>query len=284
MGLLGWMAGCASSNAPQPGTSSSSIAVLQRGELVVCDPDQGSVSFVDPTSLELLARVEVGAQPTQLLVRTYQGQEEVLVTTQRGGELVAVDPATRSVRQRLAVCAGPMGMALGADGWLGVACAWQGEVRQVSADLRRSSRLFGLHRPQALAVQGVGSDRQVASSGFVGKDAALQVWQSGRPLRRHSFVAPVRTNAKGAKAPLTPNLVRDLLAGPDGDFVAVLQFVANTTEAHPGQPAGYGGFPDAAHGVLPAVARWHPARTETASSGRAWARPWRRRVRGFRNS
>lgn len=241
--------------------------MLRSGEVVVCDPDQGSISFVDPDTLDLLARVDVGAEPTQLLVRELAGAEEVLVTTRRGGQLVAVDPATRTVSRRLDVCAGPAGLAIGADGWLAVACEWQGEVREVTPDLHKARKLWSLFRPRAVAIQGRGAERQVASAGFVGPDAALQVWQSGQTLRRVAFPTEQRSTDSGVVAALTPNLVHGLASGPAGGFVAVLQYVANTEQAHPGRPAGYGGFPDAAHGVLPAIAEWKEDRGWRTATG-----------------
>jgi DNA-binding beta-propeller fold protein YncE len=138
---------------PAAGAVSSSIVLVPAGDgerLAVVDPDQGTVSFLDPDALSLIAQVAVGGQPHDLLVVG----GELWVSTYRGGELVAIDPTSAEVRDRASVCAGPRGMAVAADGsFVSVACEWSGSLLSVSPSSFATTELArGLIRPRAVAV------------------------------------------------------------------------------------------------------------------------------------
>lgn len=205
-----------------PGHAGSSIALLRDGrQLAVVDPDQGSVSLLDPQTLQPLARIEVGGEPHQLVQRP---DGTVIVATYRTGELVAIDPVAHKVVQRQPICAGPWGLALEPQGhWLAVACEWQGEVLRVdSATLTSQVLVSGLRRPRAVAIQG----QTVIAAEFVGPDAHL--WTEGRGLTRL------------ADQDRTPTQVAAVLAAPDGQVWAGLQLVQNGTPADDSAPSGYG--------------------------------------------
>jgi DNA-binding beta-propeller fold protein YncE len=122
------LAACASSPPEAPGAVSSSIAMVSSSVAVV-DPDQGTVSFVDPETLELTAQVSVGGDPHDLLVVG----GELWVSTFRGGEVVVIDPASATIVRSAPVCAGPRGMAT--DGHtVVVACEWSGAVVSVDVE------------------------------------------------------------------------------------------------------------------------------------------------------
>jgi DNA-binding beta-propeller fold protein YncE len=159
---VGAVVACSSDHGPSTldaGPLGSSIAVLQDGAaVVVVNPDQGSVSFLDATSLEVQATVAVGGEPHALLPVS----GTVLVANYRAGEVVAIDAAKRAVTARRNVCAGPYGLAASPDGsWVAVSCEWDGTVRRLDpTSLAATTIASGLRRPRALAV--VGQDVWVA--------------------------------------------------------------------------------------------------------------------------
>lgn len=137
--------------------------MLSSGELAVVDPDQGSVSFVDPDSLELKARVDVGGEPHALL-EVSPGR--LFVTSYRTGELVVIDTAQRKVTARRHECSGTWGMAAPSDGsWVALACEWSGQVLRVDpATLDARVLASDLSRPRAVTVVG----NTVIAAGFTG--------------------------------------------------------------------------------------------------------------------
>jgi DNA-binding beta-propeller fold protein YncE/mono/diheme cytochrome c family protein len=148
--------GGGSASSPSTGTVGASIAVLQSGALVaVVNPDQGSVSFLDPDTLVTKATVSVGGEPHALLELA---DGSVLVANYRGGEVLRVDPTAATVSFRKTICAGPYGLAASADGsWIAVSCEWDGTVQKLDgATLAGTTFATGLRRPRALAVQGDG--------------------------------------------------------------------------------------------------------------------------------
>ena len=142
-----------------PGAVGASIALVAGGARVaVVNPDQGSVSFLDPESLAVVATTSVGGEPHALL----ESGGTLLVANYRGGEVVAIDETTFAVTLRRTVCAGPYGLAASPDGtWVAVACEWDGTVQRLDPATLASAPLYtGLTRPRALAV--LGSDVYVA--------------------------------------------------------------------------------------------------------------------------
>ena len=145
-----------------PGELGSSIAVLSGGNVAVVNPDQGSVSFLDPDSLATLGTATVGGEPHTLLEVTLGGRPTLLVANTRAGEVVVVDEATMTASQHVAVCSGPYGLAASPDGtWVAVSCEWDGTVQRLTlASLAVTPITSGLRRPRAVAV--VGTDVWVA--------------------------------------------------------------------------------------------------------------------------
>ncbi len=113
-------AGCGEAETVRPapldaGRVGASIAVLAGGEVAVVNPDQGSVSLLDPVTLAPRVTVAVGGEPRALLELR---SGAILVTTYRGGEAAVIDPASGQVTAHRAVCAGPWGLAEAPDGVL----------------------------------------------------------------------------------------------------------------------------------------------------------------------
>jgi DNA-binding beta-propeller fold protein YncE len=133
------------------GRVGASIALLTDGSVAVVNPDQGSVSVLDPGTLEPRVTVDVGGEPHALLPLA---TGVVLVTNYRGGEVVALDPTAGAVVNRHAMCAGPWGIAESPDrAWVAVACEWDGTVQRVDpVSLSAQPIAQGLRRPRALAV------------------------------------------------------------------------------------------------------------------------------------
>ncbi len=236
-----------------PGQTGSSIALLADGKrLVVADPDQGSVSFVDADTLALLGRVDVGGEPHQLVL----ADNLVIVATYRGGELVAVDPDTLQVVRRAQVCAGPWGLARAPAGWLAVSCEWQGEVRKVSSDFKQITTLAAVWRVRAVAVQG----ETVRAANFAGPD--VRVWSLG-PNGTQSLRPVPDGQADNRKdlAGMTPDQVTALLPLPDGGLLVALQLVANNAADTAQAPSGYGTLTDGQPKINPAVLRLDGADT-----------------------
>lgn len=143
--------GCDSTGASSAGRIGASIAVLESGAVVVVNPDQGSVSFLDSTTLATTHTVVVGGEP-HALVEIASGL--VLVANFRGGEIVAIDPTSAAIVSRASVCAGPYGLAESPDRtFVAVTCEWDGSVRRVDpATLASSVIASGLRRPRAVAI------------------------------------------------------------------------------------------------------------------------------------
>jgi DNA-binding beta-propeller fold protein YncE len=121
--------------------------------IAVVNPDQGSVSLADPTTLNVAVTIPIGGEPHALLELS---DGLVMVATYRGGEVVVLNPSTRTVVSRRAVCAGPYGLAGSPDGsWIALSCEWDGTVLRLDPKTLASSTLIaGLRRPRAVAVVG----------------------------------------------------------------------------------------------------------------------------------
>jgi DNA-binding beta-propeller fold protein YncE len=168
-------AGCGG-KAPAPaGAVSSSIAILQSGQLAVVNPDQGSVSFLDAQSLAVLGTVSVGGDPHALL-QLQSG--DLWVSTYHGGQVVSVDPGTQAVKASASLCEGPYGMAESPDRtWVAVTCEWSGQVLRVDpSGLTATPLASGLQRPRGVVIVGStavvselagGNVAQVSSAGAV---------------------------------------------------------------------------------------------------------------------
>ena len=113
-----------------PGLVGASIALVVHGsELAVVNPDQGSVSFLDPSSLVVKGTTPVGGEPHALLEAV---SGTLLVTNYRDGEVVVIDESSGKVTKRVSVCAGPYGLAASPDAtWVAVTCEWDQTLRRI---------------------------------------------------------------------------------------------------------------------------------------------------------
>jgi DNA-binding beta-propeller fold protein YncE/mono/diheme cytochrome c family protein len=159
---------------PPAGKVGSSIALLSDGRLAVANRDQGSVSFVDPSTLMESSSVDVGGHP-QALLQTRSGA--LWVTTHTGGNVVIADTLTV-----IHVCSGTAGLAESPDGtFVAVTCEWSGQVMRVDEATHEVTELLsGLSRPRAVAV--VGTD--VIAAEYTGGNVVT-------PMGRVSLVPPV---------------------------------------------------------------------------------------------
>jgi YVTN family beta-propeller protein len=208
LGLIA--ASCAPAPAGAPaelpaGRVGASIALLDDGRVAVVDPDAGSVSLLDPGTLDPLARIEVGGEPHALL--PLGGR--LFVANYRGGEVVVIDPASGTVQARRAVCAGPWGLAASPAGdFVVVSCEWSGSVWRLDpVTLAGGEVIAGLSRPRALVV--VASDVIVAdfTGGLVRRAPA-----AGGPLTASISLAPTSAPYRPALTAMTANLTTALVS------------------------------------------------------------------------
>jgi YVTN family beta-propeller protein len=202
--------GCGAS--PRLGAVSSSIVLLPSGDVAVVDPDQGSVSVLDPATLDVRRSIAVGDEPRALLV-TRAGV--LLGTVRRTGEVVRLDPERGAVIDRARICDGPFGLAESPDGvFVAVACEWDGTLRRLDPrSLATTVVASGLSRPRAVAV--VGGDVLVA--GMTGGEVE-RLPASGAATRRS--LVPTESAYRPALTTMTANLAEALLPAGDALYVA----------------------------------------------------------------
>ncbi|GAC1536665.1 MAG: hypothetical protein NVS3B10_00740 [Polyangiales bacterium] len=218
--------------------------------VAVVDPDQGSVSLLDATTLEPMLRIEVGEEPRALL--GVAGR--LLVTTHRGGQLVTIDPASGKVLSTVSLCAGAWGLAASADErQLAVACEWDETVlrldRRTLAILQRTP----VRRPHAVA--------------FVGDDILAAEHVGGHVVRIHAdgsretrSLVPTEAPYRPALTGMTANLATAIVPA----FGAV--FVTHLLENHDGDATrepiadDYGSVLDGNPKINPALTTLESAR------------------------
>ncbi|HEY1553062.1 MAG TPA: hypothetical protein VGG28_34765, partial [Kofleriaceae bacterium] len=229
---------CASPLPPQPpGAVSSSIAMVG-SNLAVVDPDQGTVSFVDPASLALLAQVPVGGEPHDLLVVG----NELWVSTYRGGEIVVIDPASASIVRSAPVCAGPRGMATDGHAVV-VACEWSGTVVSVDVESLAATELAtDLIRPRAIAVAG--------GSTYVGEYTGGDVIEL--PSRQSISLVPSSAPYRPALAAMTANLVEAIVPA-FGELYVAHELVNHTGDTSETVADDYGSVLDGDPKINPAI-------------------------------
>ena len=241
------IAACTSAPAVTTGQTSASIA-LAGSVLAVTDPDQGTVSFVDPDSLALASQVMVGGEPHDVVALR---SGALWVTTFRGGEVVVVDPATAAVVNRANVCAGPRGMAVAPDeSFVAIACEWSGTIVRVDpSSLAVTVLATGLVRPRALAVVG---ETIVAGEYTGGALVRVDARRAASPTMPISLV-PASAPYRPALADMTANLVEAVL--PVGDRLYVAHELVNHTGDTTSEPvaADYGSVVDGNPKINPAV-------------------------------
>ncbi len=259
------LAGCGAGEAVSPapllaGPVGASIARLASVPAVaVVNPDQGSVSLLDPATLAPLAEVDVGGQPHALLELP---GGRVLVSTYRGGEVVLVDPASAQVLGRRAVCAGPWGLATAPDGVsVLVACEWEGTVLRLDpATLAPTVLARGLSRPRAVA--SAGSDVFVA--GFTG-GAVSRVAPDGTVTP--TSLVPAEAPYRPALAVMTANLATAILPAYGRLYVAheLVNHDGNTSVEKVAED--YGSVTDGNPKINPAVTALVPGADASAGAG-----------------
>lgn len=166
-------AACGSPAPASMGAVSSTIAILQNGNVAVLNPDQGSVSFLDPGSLAVLGTTAVGGDPRALL-QLQSGA--IWVANHLGGAVAVLDPGTMALTNLFQPCPGPIALAEApGGGWVAVSCEYGGEVVAVDpATLAVTPLASSLLRPHGLAVVG-GS---VAVAQFIG-GAVAEIAENG---------------------------------------------------------------------------------------------------------
>jgi DNA-binding beta-propeller fold protein YncE len=230
-------AACAAQPPQAPGAVSSSIAMVS-SRLAVVDPDQGTVSFVDPDTLELTAQVGVGGEPHDLLVVG----NELWVSTFRGGEVVVIDPASASIVRSAPVCAGPRGMTT-AGGAVVVACEWSGTVVSVDVESLEATELAGgLLRPRAIAA--------VGSATYVGEYTGGDVIEL--PSRRSISLVPANAPYRPALEHMTANLVEAIVPA-FGELHVAHELVNHTGDTSETVADDYGSVLDGDPKINPAV-------------------------------
>ncbi len=211
-----------------PGAVGASIAVLSSGHVAVVNPDQGSVSFLDPTTLAVLATTSVGGEPHALVEVPLGSGHAVAVANYRQGELVFVDEGSMGVTKRLPLCAGPYGVALTPDASaVLVSCEWDGTLQRVDAQSFAVSVVAsGLRRPRAVAA--VGTEVYVAD--FVG-GLVHDISSSGAT---QTSLVPLAASYRPALTQMSANLATALVPAFGSLFVShVLENNAGNETAEP---------------------------------------------------
>jgi len=258
LALLGAAAGCGGGEALAPaplpvGRVGASIAVLASGEVAVVDPDQGSVSFLDPTTLAPRATLDVGAEPRALLELS---PGVLLVTLHRAGEVIQIDVATLQVTRRAPVCAGPWGIAGTPDGTAAVvACEWGGSVVQLDATMLTTTGVVatGLSRPRAVATLA----GEVWVADFTGGAVHRLGAPDAGPAAAISLV-PTAAPYRPALTAMTANLASALLPA-FGRLHVAHELVNHTGDTAAEQVAeDYGSVTDGNPKINPAVSSLDP--------------------------
>ncbi|MGH7327552.1 MAG: YncE family protein [Polyangiaceae bacterium] len=232
------------------GTIGSSIAYSSaKNQLAVVNPDQGSVSIVDASSLATVTTIDVGGEPHALLELK---SGNILVTNYRGGEIVLVDPSSGTVARRQAICNGPYGLASSPDGsFVAVACEWDGSVLRIDPDTLAATVLAtGLSRPRAVAVVGNGKSPGVLVAEFTGGNVA-GIAPDGT-VSRVSLV-PANAPYRPALSKMTANLAA-AFSSLNGKLAVGYELVNHTGDASAEKIAGdYGSVTDGNPKIDPAV-------------------------------
>lgn len=100
------------------------------GSVWVVAQDRGKLVRVDPSALQVLAKVRVEKGARQVVA----SDSELFISNYAQGNVIAIDPATNKVRSSKSVCPGPQGMAVQGN-LLWVACTLGDLV--VAVDLKR---------------------------------------------------------------------------------------------------------------------------------------------------
>ncbi|MDO9021588.1 MAG: cytochrome-c peroxidase [Deltaproteobacteria bacterium] len=219
--------------APPPISGGTLLVTADGRTAVAADPDRDRVWFVDLTTSALLGDValQAGDEPGRLVA---DDARRVHVALRRGGAVVTIDLATRTILARRPVCAAPRGIAFdAAAGALHVACAG-GELVTLPVQGGAATRTLHLERDlRDVIVQG---DSLLVTRL---RDAELMTIAAdgtvGRRVR--PAVAPEAADA-GVGAGGTPGVAWRAVVGRGG--VVMLHQRAQTRPVGTG-PGGYGG-------------------------------------------
>jgi DNA-binding beta-propeller fold protein YncE len=231
LGVLGVGAnvGCGGSKPEAPldaGAVSSSIALVGAGAgVAVTNPDQGSVSFLDPDTLAVTTTTAVGGEPHALLaLSSGPAAGALLVANHRGGEIVVLDQTSGAVLRRASVCPGAFGIASAPDAsFVVVSCEWDGTVRRLDpVTLAASAIATGLRRPRAIAV--VGTD--VLAADYVG-GVVHRFPADGSGTDATQSLVPASADYRPALTKMSANLTTALV--PAAGAVRALHVLENNT-------------------------------------------------------
>ncbi len=227
-----------------PAISGGTLLVARDGHTAVAaDPDRDRVCFADLDRRAALGCVDLtpGDEPGRL---AEDDGGRVHVALRRGGAVVTVDLATRSIVARRAVCAAPRGLAFdGATGLLHVACAG-GELVSLRADGGAPTRTLRLDRDlRDVVVRGAG----LIVSRF--RDAELLTVASDGTVTRRVRPADARESTGRDRQTLGGRSRVAWRTLAHGDGVLVLHQRALESPVPVG-PGGYGGGSRCQTGVV----------------------------------
>lgn len=158
--------------APAPAaTHSSAIALSPAGDrLFVVDPDGDAVAILDPAARARVASIALGAPAIDPATHAYTPSvmpralavspdgATLYVTGQRANALFAIDVAAQAVRGQVAVGSEPVGVVVGPDGAVYVACSQDAEVVRIDpAALAVTGTVAVAREPWALAWSDTGA-------------------------------------------------------------------------------------------------------------------------------
>jgi DNA-binding beta-propeller fold protein YncE len=151
--VIGAVTACGPAVPARAGRVGSTIALLADGRVAVLNPDQGSLSFLDPVTLGAIATVAVGGRPAALL---QLASGAIWVANHHDGTISPIDPVAMAPVAAVPVCPMPAALAESPDqSWVAVACEGSGEVLRLDPTTLASTVVAsGLRRPRSLAIVG----------------------------------------------------------------------------------------------------------------------------------
>ncbi len=230
---------CSDSASSAHRSSSSSIALDEAsGRLWLTSPDDDAVVALDPSSLEVLVRIDVPGAPEQLA----RMGGLLVVTRTRSASVAVIDEASGAVRDVPTPCGGTQAVALAAGGQAWVSCRDDDLLLRVApAAGVVEAVLPSPGRPTALAING---DRVAVTASREGRVRVLDA-TSGRELDARDYGAGPGVSASQL----------DAVAAAGTGFAATYQLVDHDSDrARPPEQGGYGGVVAERPRIAPAVA------------------------------
>ena len=249
------VAGCGPPTPLAMGRVGSSIALVG-SHIAVVNPDQDSVTLLDPDTLDEIQTIPVGsksgAEP-HALVATSDGR--LIVTLHRTGEIQLIDPSGSRSIGPVALCPGASGLALTPDGLnVYVACEWAGNFVELgTSDLRVGADLSPLFLTRPRVVACVGDD--VVVGHFTG--GAVDRFTNGGNTT--TGILPRGPTYRPALTSMTANLITAMVP-VDGKILVAHELVNNTGDTTSEKVADdYGSVTDGNPKINPAVTALDPA-------------------------